>query len=76
MLVRNVLFPLRVDSEAVVLQSFKGLNVVKERIRMLLITETDEHNELNDSADGLLLLVEVSGKLSHLQHHQQPLWNR
>ena len=59
-----------------ILQSFKGLNVVKERIRMLLIPETDEQTVLNDCADGLLLLVEVSGKLSHLQHHRQPMTNR
>ena len=75
-LVWNVLIFLRVDSEAVILQSFKGLNIVKERIRILFIPETDEHTLLDDCADGLLLLVEVSSKLSHLQHHRQPMTNR
>ena len=75
-LVWKVLYLLSVYSEAVVLQSLKWLNVVKERIRILFIPETDEHTLLDDCADGLLLLVEVSGKLSHLQHHQQPMTNR
>ena len=63
------------EQRILMLKGGERLNIEKNWLGVFLVHYADNHAVLDYSAEGPFLFMQGGGKLCHLQHHFQPIWD-